>query len=111
MRNTVDRMGRTVTVIDDATARELRVASHAGWHEYVGMADGHSRSYEPGTRVHSLVTDLFDHWLAAGFCRFVVGESGWDDAAAWWRDYPATTDLHVSAIPCRENDGSVRFAG
>jgi hypothetical protein len=111
MRNATDKMGRSVTIISDDTARKLTAASHAGWHEFVGMADGYSRSYAPGTETHTLVTALFDHWTTAGFGRFVVGESAWSDTEAWWVDYRGQRDLHVGATPVREANGSVHFAG
>jgi hypothetical protein len=116
MRNATDKLGRSVTIIPDDIAVELREASHAGWHEYVGMADGHSREYAPGTRVHGLVTDLFTWWRAnGGHTCLIVGESGWDDAASWWAQSPNHHGLdmryHVSAMPCHTGDGAVRFCG
>jgi hypothetical protein len=116
MRKATDKMGRKVTIIPDAMAVALREASHAGWVEIVGMADGYSRDYAPGTVPHTLATELLDYWRADGAATcLVVGESGWDDAAAWWA--PSTSHsgfdmrFHVGPLPVRNRDGSIRFAG
>jgi len=116
IRNATDKLGRSVTIVPNDMARTLREASHVGWHEFVGMADGHSASFAPGTEVHTLVTAVFDHWTAnGGFTSLVVGESGWDDAAAWWAPSPTHGGLdmrwHVGPMMTRNADGSVKFAG
>jgi hypothetical protein len=44
------------------------------------------------------------------FYGFIVGDSGWNPAEAWWADFEATTHLRVAAYP-RLEKGTVVYAG
>lgn len=130
----VDNCGRLVFVVPDNVARALRTAGKAGWVEVLDMADGEGAHYAVGTRVHAAATVLIDlarslpadaeidpelrEWTesAARFgaaYAFVVGRSGWDEAARWWAgDYAATRELHAAgSLHTSFADRSVFWAG
>jgi hypothetical protein len=108
-RTVTDHLGRSVTVIDDVTARMLYNASHVGWTEFRGMADGYSRTYPEGHPVHDAALELFAHTAIHGHTYLMVGESGWSDETSWWVDYPASRELHP--LPPVRGRGGIYFAG
>jgi hypothetical protein len=106
-----------VFVIPDDVARVLRRAGKAGWVEVPGFAYGEGDRYEAGTQVHAAANVLLAAARAlpaaiddmdgqqrdtivrdahfGSFYPFVVGRSGWDDDARWWRDFDATDELRL----------------
>lgn len=121
---TVDCIGREVIVIPDAVAEWMRAQVQHGWREIPDVAHGHSRPFAPGTHMHACTMAIMEAygassipagldardqdraiaqraWAACGFQMIVavVGRSGWDDDAAWWRDYDTTRHLHIPGYP------------
>jgi hypothetical protein len=120
---TVDKLGRDIAVIPDTDAARLAAAIKNGWTEIPELADGYSRPFPPGTWVHEVTIDILTMITLCGstprvrseatrgmFYGFIVGQSGWNPAEAWWADFPATTHLRVGAYPRVEN-GTVVYAG
>lgn len=133
---TADHMGREVIVIPDAVAQIMRGYIREGWREFPDVADGESRKFRAGswmfTTTAAIVAAYAASPVAAGTdgrdadrfrqsrdhaehgCgyAFVVGVSGWDAGAGWWRDYDITRHLHVHASPhLTDNGGAYQFGG
>ncbi|MFD5814672.1 hypothetical protein [Streptomyces sp. NPDC127038] len=113
---TTDHAGRLYAVIPDDIARPLTVASLKGIDPQArGMffeSDPHPADSWAATTVRSIFEALLASPLAhedvhtwglgqyrefggGTFYGFIVGESGWDPEARWWRDQERTGDLCV----------------
>lgn len=120
---TADHMGREIITIPDAVAQILRGYIADGWREFPGVADGESREFPAGSWVYTVTATIVDAYARSevpatvtgrdaerarqsrdhaphgcGYA-FIVGVSGWDADARWWRDYAITVHLHVHASP------------
>ncbi|MFF4543693.1 hypothetical protein ACFY1J_05510 [Streptomyces sp. NPDC001406] len=113
---TTDNMGRAYAVIPDAVARPLAVAALQGIDPNARGIFFESDAHPADSWVATTVRTIFDAVLASPvaaevdhahglwlyrkfdggtFYGFIVGESGWDADARWWRDYPQAGDLRV----------------
>jgi hypothetical protein len=114
---TTDHMGRVYAVVPDEIARPLALASRAGidpeargisFESAPQAADSWTAttvrtifeavlaSPAAADDVHTCGLGLYRKYDGGTFYGFVVGASGWDMEARWWRDYRQTDDLRVS---------------
>ena len=123
IRIATDTFHRTVVVVDDRTAERLHKLSKRGWTEVAGVGYGSSELISTNTPDGRLIESILGAVAVGGkiaddvriaqtgsFYGFVVGESGWDDERATWRDYAATRHLHTHGSIVKHKDGW-RFAG
>lgn len=129
---TTDHMGRAYAVVPDAVARLLRTASLKGIDpEARGIsfesAPCPADSWEAATvRVifeavlaspvaadddHACGLRLYRKYDGGEFFGFIVGESGWNPDARWWRDYATTGDVRVGGNACIASKDRRRLAG
>ncbi|WP_438948365.1 hypothetical protein [Streptomyces mirabilis] len=117
--------GGLYAVIPDAVARALAVAAKAGINPEARGAFFESSPHPADSWAAATVRTIFEAviavrpedaedvssglgqyrtWDGGTFYGFIVGESGWDTAARWWRDYERTGDLRV------RGNASIAFA-
>ncbi|MFF5655234.1 hypothetical protein [[Kitasatospora] papulosa] len=113
---TTDHNGRAYAVIPDAVARPLAAAALEGIDPeargiFFESAPHPADSWAATTvrtifeavlaspvaaeDIHAFGLNLYRRFDGGTFYGFVVGASGWDTEARWWRDYKNTRDVRV----------------
>ncbi|MDX3695015.1 hypothetical protein PV726_32695 [Streptomyces europaeiscabiei] len=119
----LDRWERPVLVLPDDVAARLAIAAATDVKDY-GYCHFESRPFDADTFETRAIRTMFEAVLAVHpeeqglgqferygtgyFYGWIVGASGWDEAARTWKDYDATKHLHVHGIHL-DHDGRSHF--